>query len=448
VSTRGSTDAVLRRVAALVALVVLLTIEGPATGTTEAANLTGAIASTRRAQVSAEASMRQADKQLNSLKRQGRVARKRIKATTERLERLKERRTTARGRADLAAVELALARLRLRLEFEPPPAMPTTLGGSALVDIAEPADASLEAEAFATVVGDLVPATVRPQATGAGTTPRMGPGSRKGRSTAKALGSRKGRSTAKALGSRKGRSTAKRSSTAKLGPARGPSLATGAISAASLEIRQLESEAKRSRKVVRTLERKTRRMGRTRSALIRSLPRIRSQMAVTRQRGKGAEAALGQHIKSMSKLAHKRVAKKTRPERASKKTKPERWSGFAWPVRGRISQGYHRGHDGLDIVATRGTPIRAMAVGVVAYVGWNPWDQGRRAFVVVVAHPGGYETVYGHLQPIRRVTVGHVVKKGQLIGHMGNTGHSTGVHLHIEVRHGFRTINPMGVLPS
>jgi len=160
-------------------------------------------------------------------------------------------------------------------------------------------------------------------------------------------------------------------------------------------------------------------------------------MAATVRQREGSEAVLGGYIRSMSTLAHKRV---------DKKTKLKNMSGFAWPVRARISQGYHRGHDGIDLVASRGASIRAMAIGIVAYVGWNPWDDGRRAFVVVIAHPGGYETVYGHLLPIRRVTVGRLVKKDQLIGHMGNTGHSTGVHLHIEVRRGFSTINPLSVL--
>ena len=131
-----------------------------------------------------------------------------------------------------------------------------------------------------------------------------------------------------------------------------------------------------------------------------------------------------------------------------------------WPTRGRISQSYGctgfylsppRGscrhfHDGLDIVSYRGSPIRSAAVGVVSYIGWNPWDQHGRAFMIVVAHPGGYETLYGHVLPTRRVRVGQLVKKGEVIGYMGNTGRSTGVHLHLELRRGRTTLNPLAFL--
>ena len=96
--------------------------------------------------------------------------------------------------------------------------------------------------------------------------------------------------------------------------------------------------------------------------------------------------------------------------------------------------------------AGRGTPIRAMGPGVIAYVGWNPWDSRPRAFIVVIAHQGGYETKYGHLLPRRGVVHGELVRRGEVIGYMGNTGHSTGVHLHLEVSRGFHTMNPYSVL--
>ena len=80
---------------------------------------------------------------------------------------------------------------------------------------------------------------------------------------------------------------------------------------------------------------------------------------------------------------------------------------------------------------------------MVSYVGWNPWDQEGRAFMIVVAHPGGYETLYGHVLPARRVRVGELVRRGEIIGYMGNTGRSTGVHLHLELRRGRTTLNPL-----
>jgi murein DD-endopeptidase MepM/ murein hydrolase activator NlpD len=124
--------------------------------------------------------------------------------------------------------------------------------------------------------------------------------------------------------------------------------------------------------------------------------------------------------------------------------------GFRRPARGRVTQGFgctgyrrepRRGtcrhfHDGLDIAGRSGSRIRAAAQGVVAYAGWNPWDADRRAYIVIVGHRGGFQTVYGHLRPIRKARVGKAVRRGQVIGFMGSTGNSSGPHLHWEVRRG------------
>jgi murein DD-endopeptidase MepM/ murein hydrolase activator NlpD len=155
----------------------------------------------------------------------------------------------------------------------------------------------------------------------------------------------------------------------------------------------------------------------------------------------------------MSVYARRRIAKKTH-------MRPGVTSSFIWPTRGRLTQGFGctgvvweppRGacrhfHDGIDIASYQGTPIRAAAIGVVSYVGWNPWDQEGRAFMVVVAHPGGFETLYGHTLPRRTVRVGEVVKKGQVIGYMGSTGNSTGPHLHLELHRGRTLLNPLAYL--
>jgi murein DD-endopeptidase MepM/ murein hydrolase activator NlpD len=156
-------------------------------------------------------------------------------------------------------------------------------------------------------------------------------------------------------------------------------------------------------------------------------------------RRNGAEASLGNAILGMSRYAQRRIEKKT-------DVRPGRTSGFSWPTRGRLTQGYGRHHDGIDIASFQGTPIRAAAIGVVSYVGWNPWDQHGRAFMIVVAHPGGFETLYGHTLPKRAVRVGQVVRKGQVIGYMGSTGNATGVHLHLELRRGRVTLNPLAYL--
>ena len=94
------------------------------------------------------------------------------------------------------------------------------------------------------------------------------------------------------------------------------------------------------------------------------------------------------------------------------------------------------------VATSRGSPVRASAAGYVAYVGWNPWDRGRRAFVVIIAHRRGYESIYAHLKPQRNVRAGQRVRRGQVIGVVGLTGHTSGAHVHWEVSRHFRTSDP------
>lgn len=129
---------------------------------------------------------------------------------------------------------------------------------------------------------------------------------------------------------------------------------------------------------------------------------------------------------------------------------PGQGSGvFDWPTIGYISQDYGctgywvnppRGdcahfHDGIDIANGTGTPIRAAGSGVVAFIGFNPWESVP-AFIIVIAHGGGVSTLYAHMLPRYPVSQGQVVKKGQIIGYMGSTGGSFGSHLHWEVWQG------------
>ncbi len=95
-------------------------------------------------------------------------------------------------------------------------------------------------------------------------------------------------------------------------------------------------------------------------------------------------------------------------------------------------------HDGIDIANATGTPIRAAADGVVAFIGYR--TDG--AFVVVMGHAGGLETVYGHMLPRYPVRAGQFVRQGTVIGYMGATGNVTGTHLHWEVSRGFSTLDP------
>lgn len=130
---------------------------------------------------------------------------------------------------------------------------------------------------------------------------------------------------------------------------------------------------------------------------------------------------------------------------------------FDWPTTGYISQDYGctgywvnppRGdcshfHDGIDIANGSGTPIRAAGSGVVAFIGYNPWESVP-AFIAVIAHGGGISTLYAHMLPRYPVSQGQVVRKGEVIGYMGSTGGSFGSHLHWEVWQGgdWLPVNP------
>lgn len=97
-----------------------------------------------------------------------------------------------------------------------------------------------------------------------------------------------------------------------------------------------------------------------------------------------------------------------------------------------------RMHAGLDFAGSYGTPLYATADGVVVKAGWGN-GYGR---MVQIRHDFGLETLYGHMSQIR-VSVGQRVSRGDRIGDMGNSGRSTGTHLHYEVHVGGRPVNPM-----
>jgi len=98
-------------------------------------------------------------------------------------------------------------------------------------------------------------------------------------------------------------------------------------------------------------------------------------------------------------------------------------------------------HTGLDIGAAEGTPVHAARDGKVAEIGQNEL-LGR---YVVLTHPGGYQTVYGHLSAIN-ATIGEEVITGFILGAVGHTGLATGPHLHFEVRTSAGTRDPLQLI--
>ncbi len=97
-------------------------------------------------------------------------------------------------------------------------------------------------------------------------------------------------------------------------------------------------------------------------------------------------------------------------------------------------------HPGIDLKADVGTPIRAPANGVVEFAGYNENGYG---YNVILLHNFGFKTVFAHMMRRDVVKAGQFVKKGDLIGYSGNTGLSTGPHLHYEVRFINKTLEPL-----
>ena len=116
--------------------------------------------------------------------------------------------------------------------------------------------------------------------------------------------------------------------------------------------------------------------------------------------------------------------------------------GFLWPARGQLTSRFGwrrwRHHDGIDIAAPYGSPVYAARPGRVVFAGWY-YAYGR---AVIIDHGDGVQTLYGHASALL-VQTGAPVGQGQLIARVGTSGRSTGPHLHFEVRHKGRPVNPM-----
>ncbi len=111
------------------------------------------------------------------------------------------------------------------------------------------------------------------------------------------------------------------------------------------------------------------------------------------------------------------------------------------PVNGVLTQSSHDGHVALDFGVPVGTNIRSTIAGRVTYAGWNNEGYGN----LVIVDNGAYKTYYAHLSSIP-VKVGQKVSDGDIVGLSGNTGNSTGPHLHYEIRKNGVAINPLSTL--
>ena len=376
-------------VAIVMACLLATALGAPAAGR----DWTPQIKAARSAQVYWETMMRAADKDLRGIKRAMGPARVRVKRSTARARAAQRRDRQAQGQLASARKVFREAR-HDRAEARAAATMPPTLDGTTLADARPPLiPPELVAMAQALGIPDLAPLA---EALVAEATPPSAP---------------------EVI----------------------PEDEAAGTGLSDERIARLGRRVETHRRQAQQAARKASRAERLAQAARSSLASLRSRRRTAIARRENAERNLGSWIVAMERYAHRRVEKLAR-QRAGIDTRLSR------PTRGYVSQPYGRGHDGLDIAAGRGTPIHAAALGVVAYVGWNPWDEHGRAFMVVLAHAGGLETLYGHILPRRDVRVGQVVKKHELIGYMGSTGNSSGYHLHLEVRRGRTTLNPVSFL--
>lgn len=125
---------------------------------------------------------------------------------------------------------------------------------------------------------------------------------------------------------------------------------------------------------------------------------------------------------------------------------------FDWPVdEARLTRGFiperrkrKRPHLGIDLAGPRGTPIFSAQAGTVIYAGKAFRGYGK---MILVENRNGWASLYAHLNKIN-IREGDAVTKGQKIAEMGNTGRSTGNHLHFEIRRDRRPVDPMAYLPG
>lgn len=120
---------------------------------------------------------------------------------------------------------------------------------------------------------------------------------------------------------------------------------------------------------------------------------------------------------------------------------------FMWPVQGEVARGFEqeatRRHDGIDIVAPRGSLVQAATDGEVIFSDWGPGGYGR---IVILQHQGDVVTIYAH-NHTNLVQPGQHVQQGDPIATVGQSGRATGNHLHFEVRYKAVPMSPYKLLP-
>jgi lipoprotein NlpD len=139
-----------------------------------------------------------------------------------------------------------------------------------------------------------------------------------------------------------------------------------------------------------------------------------------------------------------------RPGKGVSRPAPATRGMIDWPLRGvlygRFGKKGKEPHDGIDLAAPSGTPVKTAQEGTVLYAG----EQQGYGLIVIVQHPNGIITLYAHNRDLR-VTTGQTVRRSQVIATVGESGRTSGPHLHFEVRVDGKPVDPLdylGPLPA
>jgi murein DD-endopeptidase MepM/ murein hydrolase activator NlpD len=123
------------------------------------------------------------------------------------------------------------------------------------------------------------------------------------------------------------------------------------------------------------------------------------------------------------------------------------YGAFIWPSNNHYLSGFDyspsTNHWGIDIAGNEGEGVYATDAGVVVYAGWNNYGYGN---MIMIDHGSGFQSLYAHMSAFN-VVCGQSVGQGDVIGAIGNTGRSSGSHLHFEIRAISSFVNPWDVLP-
>ena len=223
------------------------------------------------------------------------------------------------------------------------------------------------------------------------------------------------------------------------------------VSAAKIETQRARARTKVARDAIQRqamiVAVRVRQVRELRDELLRNRSKLedaRSRKKTSLDELSASERADAGEIDSLQQVSAD-LASRIRSAQAHSTVRRAASSGFIWPVNAPITSPFGwrwgRMHEGVDLGASYGAAIAAAASGTVIYAGW----EGGYGNLVVIDHGGGIATAYGHQSRIA-ASVGQQVAQGQTIGYVGSTGHSTGPHLHFEVRVDGSAVDPLGYL--